>query len=139
MNGRAFLTIAEELIRGSTEAHWRAAAGRAYYALLLEGLAALEVWGILNTAGQSVHAFVRLRFTFAADRDLKTVGYALDELVRLRNEADYRLAMPGSFGNSIESTRAISTAKVNLARLDQVAGDPQRRVAAVADIQARWP
>src|SRR6516162_4102152 len=64
MKGRAFLTVAEELVRGSSEAHWRAAAGRAYYGLLLEGLATLDDWGILNSTRQSVHAFVRLRLTY---------------------------------------------------------------------------
>jgi hypothetical protein len=86
-----------------------------------------------------MHAFVRLRFIYAADSDLNRVGYALDELAQLRNEADYRLALPGSFGNAIEATRAINKAKLNLTRLDQVVGDPQRRAAAVADIRARWP
>jgi hypothetical protein len=139
MKGRAFLTVAEELSRGTSEAHWRAAAGRAYYALLLEGNATLGDWAIVNTARQSIHAFVRLRFTYAADTDLKHVGYALDDLAQLRNEADYRLAAPGSFRNAVVATRAIREAKLNLARLDQVAGDPSRRAAAVADIRARWP
>jgi len=139
MRGRAFLTVAEELSRGTTEAHWRAAAGRAYYALLLDGHDTLADWAIVNTTGQSIHAFVRLRFTYAADAGLKRVGYALDDLAQLRNEADYKLAAPGSFRNPAEATRAIRKARLTLALLDQVAGDPQRRVAAVADIRARWP
>jgi hypothetical protein len=42
MDGRSFLDVATDLAAGPTEAHWRAAAGRAYYALFHEGLAALR-------------------------------------------------------------------------------------------------
>src|ERR671933_661171 len=99
MNGRDFLDVARELSRGTTEAHWRAAAGRAYYALLLEGWATLEQWGF-KVAKQQVHALVRLKFTYANNADLRAIGDALDELVRLRNEADYQLKSRKSFSDS---------------------------------------
>ena len=37
MDGRAFLNVARRLAQEPTEADWRTAAGRAYYALMLEG------------------------------------------------------------------------------------------------------
>src|SRR5438552_14087952 len=78
MDGRAFLDIARELNRGGTEAHWRAAAGRAYYALFLEGRTTLERWGFVPGRRDPIHSFVRLRFDYAPDPDLKEVGKALN-------------------------------------------------------------
>jgi hypothetical protein len=140
MDGRAFLDVARELVKGTTEAHWRAAACRADYALLMEGFAALQRWGFTKPPKDSIHAFVRLRLTYATDPDVKRIGYELDDLVRLRNEADYQLASPGSFVSATEAGRAIREAGVNLARLDQVEADAVRRAAAIAGIKAqKWP
>jgi len=47
MDGRAFLGVAQEMALGRTEAHWRAAVGRAYYALMLEGRDFLQRWGFV--------------------------------------------------------------------------------------------
>ena len=87
MHGRAFLDAAQDLAALSTEAHWQTAAVSAYYALMLEGRDALEPWGFTTPPRANVHAFVRLTFSYAADPMLKDIGKALDELVRLRNQA----------------------------------------------------
>src|SRR5438874_8968742 len=97
MEGRKFLDIAQELVQGPTEAHWPAAAGRAYYGLMLEGRDALERWGFTLPPRDQVHTFVRLRFIYSNDPDLKQVGYALEQLSKLRNKADYALAVSGPF------------------------------------------
>src|SRR5690242_12440205 len=108
MNGRDFLDIAQGLVGGGSEGHWRTAAGRAYYALLLEGRDTLSRWGFSIAGHQPVHASVRLRFSFAADADCKKIGDALDRLVRLRNEADYQLSGSRSFASNIKATQAIA-------------------------------
>jgi hypothetical protein len=133
MQGRAFLDIARELSRGTTEAHWRAATGRAYYALLLEGWAALEHWGF-KAGKQQIHAFVRLKFTYAGDVDLKRIGVIVDDLVRLRNEADYQLQSRRSFRDVKATLQAIKDAAAGIALLDQIAADPNRRTAAINSI-----
>src|SRR5919206_5183336 len=97
MFGRAFLTSARDLLASPSEANRRAAAGRAYYALLHEGRAALDRWGFPLPPGESLHRFVRLRFGFAAHADLIPVRDALDALGQLRNQADYQLVTPGPF------------------------------------------
>jgi uncharacterized protein (UPF0332 family) len=139
MDGRTFLDVARELIQGQSEAHWRTAAGRAYYSLILEARAALLRWGILIPPRDSVHAAVRLRFLYASDPDLHQFGLTLDDLGQLRNEADYRLSRAGSFATAAAATRAVNQAVQALAALDQVEADKLRLAAAAADIRARWP
>ena len=135
MDGRAFLEVARELASGATEAHWRTAAGRAYYALMLEGRAFLQRWGFAAGPRENVHAFVRLKFMYASDPDLKQVGWALDLLSQLRNEADYQPASPGSFTTADRVNLAISDAARAIDLLDQIDGDAARRAAAIASIR----
>jgi len=139
MRGRAFLLVARDDVKGQTEAHWRAAAGRAYYALFLEARDALQRWGMPPTPHQSVHWFVRLRFYNRVNADLNAIGLVLDGLSRLRNEADYRLVVPGQFIDNKEAQRAIAKATNAIGLLDQIEADPQRRNAAIKDIRAAFP
>lgn len=74
MNGRAFLDLADEIVRGGTEVHFRGASGRAYYGIFLECRDALERWGIHMPRHENPHRFVRLRFSFPADKELKYIG-----------------------------------------------------------------
>ena len=127
MDGRKFLDVARELLSGTTEAHWRSAAGRAYYSVILEAKSALDRWGIILQRRDPIHAAVRLRLTYVQDADLQLVGKALDDLVRLRNKADYDLTSPGPFANSSTAATAITQA------------DAARLAVAVADIRARFP
>jgi hypothetical protein len=133
MDGRAYLDVARDLAAGSTEAHWRTAAGRVYYAVLHEGLTALLRWGFTIPPRENLHAFVRLGFVFAIDPDLKTVGRALEYLSKLRNQADYQLANLGPFATGTRVAQALADAAI--ARLDQIDGDPTRRAAAIATIR----
>jgi hypothetical protein len=78
MQGREFLGVAQEAARGVTEAHWRAAAGRAYYALLLELRDAMTAWGISRPAPSQVHQLVRRRLFTSSDSDAKRIAIALE-------------------------------------------------------------
>ena len=78
MQGRAFLDVARELLNGGKEAHWRAAAVHAHYALILECRDAQGRWGLAVPPKQNVYSAVPVRFQFAADRGLKSIAYALD-------------------------------------------------------------
>jgi uncharacterized protein (UPF0332 family) len=139
MDGRAFLDVARELVRGKTEAHWRAAAGRAYYALLLETRDLLHGWGFSPPKTPRVHAFVRLRLVYATDLGFKDIGIALEQLNNLRNEADYKIGFTGRFASASHGQHAINEAAHYVTQLDQIRVDPKRSAAIAAVIRARWP
>ena len=86
MDGRAFLEVARELARGDTEAHRRTAAGRTYYALMLEARDVLL--GVLHRRSQlpplDVEPRPGLLFLVAADResDAGAVGAVEHRAVR---------------------------------------------------------
>jgi hypothetical protein len=134
MAGRGFLDVARESASGATEFHWRSAVVDAYYALFLECRDALFSWGFTKPRRDNVHTWVRLRFTYAADTDLKAIAKALDLLVIRRNSASYDLKFLSLFADSAAAHDAIRVAADGLASLDAIAGDPARRAAAVASI-----
>lgn len=135
MNGRSFLDVANEVVAGTTEAHWRAAIVQAYYALMLEARDALIRWGFGLPPHQNVHSFVRLKFTFAGDSDFKAIGDALDRLVRLRNRASYDLSPSPYFASATTALLSIRKATNALAMLDVIENDAIRRTAAIASIR----
>lgn len=135
MNGRAFLGPARDLIAHAAEAHRRSAAGRAYYAAFQEARAALERWGVVVPARENIHAAVRLRFLYASDPDAHAIGLHLEDLVRLRNEADYQLALPGRFQFAKDASDAIEKASDLIDLLDAIEADPTRRAEVVAAIR----
>jgi hypothetical protein len=132
MQGRAFLDIARELVVGGTEAHRRATVVQAYYALFLECRDALRRWGIAIPPRQNVHSAVRLRYLYATDADLKSMGRTLDSWCRSRNDASYNLGILPDFASDRMARNAITDVTSALALLDAIEGDPVRRAAAVA-------
>jgi hypothetical protein len=134
MRGRAFLALARDLAAGRTEAYWRGAAIHAYYALFLECRDALTRWHQPTPPRQSVHPYVRLRFTRAGDPDLKAIGDALDILVRQRNTASYDLNPVPAFASPAMARALAQQAAVALALLDAIDADPAHRAAAIASL-----
>ena len=139
MQGRAFLILAREQLAVADEVHRRGAVGRAYYALFLESREALSRWGLPPPRGISPHSYVRLRFVFPANPDLKKLGRALEELSHRRNDADYELAPLAVFASDAEALRLVQRATDAIALLDAVDADPARRAAAVAAIRTAFP
>jgi len=139
MDGKAFLDVARHLVQGASEPYWRTAAGRAYYALLLEAREALRRWGFAAPPRDRVHAFVRLRFVYAPDQGAKSIGRALEDLGQWRNEADYQVHSSGRFSTPARAILAIHLAASALTELDQIENDVPRRTAVIAGIRAAFP
>ena len=139
MRGRDFLTVAGDVLRGGTEAHWRTAAGRAYYVLLLEIRDAMTTWGISPPTPSQVHQLVRRRLFASTDPDVKRIGITLDDLRGSRNRADYELDVPHEFITAAGGRRAVQWSTDALTLFDAVAADQPRRSTVAAEIQAVYP
>ncbi len=139
MRGREYLELAREILPGGAERHRRGAAGRAYYALFLEGREALARWGFVPARHENAHHYVRLHFLIPADPDLKQIGRVLDDLIRLRNQADYTLSPIREFQSDTAARDAIQRTADSIDLLDAIEAGPARLAAAVAAIRAAFP
>jgi hypothetical protein len=82
---------------------------------------------------------VKHRFQVPADPDLKYIGYALDDLARLRSLADYNLSPLPDFQTDTAARDASQRAADSIDLLDAIEADPARLAAAVAAIRAAFP
>src|SRR5262249_45562525 len=94
MNERDFLTLAATLAGGPTEAEWRTAVGRAYYAAFHVARRLLEDLGFTVPRADRAHGYLGLRLQNCGDLPAQQAGADLDGLRRLRNRADYDLHHP---------------------------------------------
>jgi hypothetical protein len=127
------------VLAAPSEANWRSAAGRAYYALLHEGRTALGRWGFPLPAWESIHTFVRRHFAYPVHPDLKPLDEAFDDLSRWRNQADYHLGVAGLFASGALASQAVALAQSRIDLLDQIEADPARRTAVIAAIRKAFP
>jgi hypothetical protein len=134
MRGKEFLALGRELLPGTLPRHWRGATIHVYYALLLECRDCLDRWGFGSPARQQVHAQVRLRLIYAADQDLKDIGFALEDLNQRRNAASYDLRDLPMFASSTRAVALALRCENALAMLDAIDADPVRRATAIASI-----
>jgi hypothetical protein len=81
-----------------------------------------------------VHTFARLKLVYATDPDLKRIGLTLEALGRLRNAADYQLAVSGPFVSERIAVQALADAEASIALLDALEANPARLAAAVGSI-----
>ena len=139
MKGREFLKSARDLLAVGGEHNWRTALGRAYYALVHEGADSLLRWGFPKPPGEQIHRFVRLRFDSTPHSDFRPIGLTLDQIGRLRNQADYQLSHPGVFVNGVVAGQAARDASDAIAHLDAIEADSVRLAAAIAALRKAWP
>ncbi|QGY44124.1 hypothetical protein GM418_10780 [Maribellus comscasis] len=87
-NPRDFITIAEEISNGNTEAHYRSLVNRAYYGAF--GYIKDQL-NIINE-GFSVHQEVYNQLLRSPDISKQKAGKKLEQLLKKRNQMDYRYA-----------------------------------------------
>ncbi len=94
MNPRDFLTLANALAAGTTEAAWRTAISRAYYAAFHTARQLLRDLGFRVPRGDQAHAYLWMRLSNCGDPQLVVAGQKLQDLRGKRNEADYDIDLP---------------------------------------------
>ncbi len=94
---KCYLQLAEELISCckspdlSTEAYFRSSISRSYYGLFLIARQVMESEGSIRSTGSGAHQQVQDHFLYSDDNNYRLVGTVLQDLRRLRNNADYNL------------------------------------------------
>jgi len=89
MNFRDYLTLAGTLAGGTTEAEWRSASSRAYYAAFHVGRVLLLDLRFRVPQADRAHGYLWLRLSNAGHTDTMKAGRRLGQLRRERNWADY--------------------------------------------------
>lgn len=121
MIGRDFLTVAQALSAGPTEAEWRSAISRAYYAAFHTAREFLTRLRFRVPAGEQAHAYLWLRLSNTGDPKADAIGRLLRDLRGRRNNADYDLGRPRTQANATDAT---TDAHDLIARMVALAGTP---------------
>ncbi|HEY1860960.1 MAG TPA: HEPN domain-containing protein [Gemmataceae bacterium] len=90
--GRDFLTLADSLLAGGTEAEWRTAVSRAYYAAFHVARELMLDLGFAVPRGDRAHGYLWLRLSNSGDASIQIAGHRLKDVRGERNRADYDLA-----------------------------------------------
>jgi hypothetical protein len=93
MDARNFLTLADALSQCSTEAEWRTAISRGYYATFHFARELFIDCGFTVPRADRANSYLWLRLANCSHPDVQTAGGQLDSLRRSRNQADYDLAV----------------------------------------------
>jgi uncharacterized protein (UPF0332 family) len=89
MNWRDFLALAAQLAADATEAGWRSAVSRAYYAAFHTARRLLTELSFTVPRADRAHQYLVFRLSNCGESTAEQAGRDLDTLRRLRNRADY--------------------------------------------------
>jgi uncharacterized protein (UPF0332 family) len=89
MNWRDFLLLATRLAAGSTEADWRTAVSRAYYAAFHVARRLFADLQFTVPRADRAHQYLVFRLSNSGEAAVEQAGRDLETLRRLRNRADY--------------------------------------------------
>lgn len=121
MIGRDFLAVATALAAGTTEAEWRSAISRAYYAAFHSARELMSRLRFRVPAGEQAHAYLWLRLGNTGNPAADVIGRLLRDLRGRRNNADYDLGRPRTRANAVD---AVTDARDLIARMDALVGTP---------------
>ena len=94
MTGREFLTLAKRLAGAGTEADWRTAISRAYYAAFHVAREMLEDLRFTVPRAERAHIYLSRRLANSGHSQTQQAGTDLNALRGDRNHADYDLHRP---------------------------------------------
>jgi len=89
MNWRDFLALAGRLSTGTTEADWRTAVSRAYYAAFHVARRLLADLKFNVPRADRAHQYLVFRLSNSGESAVEQAGRDLETLRRLRNRSDY--------------------------------------------------
>jgi uncharacterized protein (UPF0332 family) len=118
-----FLNLADDLVQGSSEAEWRTAISRSYYAAFLAAREFFIALGFRVPRASKAHSYVWMRLANCGDPVLTLVGNDLNNLQSERNRADYDIHLTV---NQANSQRRAQVARLALTRLAAGLVDPVR-------------
>ncbi|MFL5243428.1 MAG: HEPN domain-containing protein [Gemmataceae bacterium] len=128
MNGRAFLTVADALILQTSEASWRSAVSRAYYAAFHVAQQLFHDLGFTVPRGDRAHGYLWLRLSNCGNSQVQIAGKDLKDLRGDRNWADYDLSFlltQTLASNQINAAKGIirllDNARSSIGHLSQIA------------------
>jgi uncharacterized protein (UPF0332 family) len=94
MNAQDFLSLAQTLSGQATEACWRSAISRAYYAAFHVARVLLRDLGFRIPRADQAHAYLWLRLSNCGEPQIQVAGQRLRDLRSERNRADYDIETP---------------------------------------------
>ncbi len=121
IKSKDFLQVADRLIAATTEADWRSAISRAYYAAFHVAIDVLTACGFSVPNGDRAHAYLWLRLSNAGVQAVREAGKDLSALRTSRNFADYELRR--SISQTIASLR-VQNAKDIIHSLESALASP---------------
>ena len=125
MDFREFLVLAETLTEGNTEAEWRTALSRAYYAAFHVGCECLSSLGFrVPTHSEQSHVFAWRRWSNTGEWSIDDAGRFLNSLRSARNNADYNKHATIVASHADDAVRAARTV---IETLDQLLRDKTLR------------
>jgi len=89
MNWRDYLSLADRLAAATTEADWRSAVSRAYYAAFHVARQLLANLNFAIPRADRAHQYLVFRLSNCGESAIEQAGRDLETLRRLRNRADY--------------------------------------------------
>ncbi len=123
MNWRDFLSLAAGLATGTTQAQWRTAVSRAYYAAFHNARQLLADMNFTIPRADRVHQYLVFRLSNCGESLVEQAGRDLETLRRLRNRSDYD-DVPAV--TQAQATAAVRLAENIIQRLDGAGFDPPR-------------
>ncbi len=123
MNFRDFLSLADTLAKGATEAEWRSACSRGYYAAFHVARRLLLDLGFQVPQADRAHSHLWLRLSNAGALEVQKAGRRLNDLRRERNRADYEDRHPITATMAAQNVRFVEDI---IQALDAAAVEPTR-------------